>query len=204
MSGKAEVKIKICGLTRPEDIAYVNEARPDYCGFVIGVPKSHRNTTPRQVRELSRRLEPEIIPVGVFRDAPFAMVKGLLEDGTIRAAQLHGHEEESYIRELKACGDFAVIRAFNENTLNEAGKSCADLILLDHAAGGTGSTFDWSLAAEVNRPFFLAGGIGPENLKEALRTVHPWGVDMSSKVETDGKKDRQKILEAVRIVREYG
>lgn len=195
------VRIKICGLSRAEDIAYVNEAGPDFCGFIVNVPKSIRNVTPEQVRRLRKELAPEIVPVGVFRDEPIETVVSLLEDGTIAMAQLHGRENETYIRELKARGNFPVIKAFNEETIAQAGKSSADYILLDHAAGGTGETFDWALAAAIDRPFFLAGGIGPDNIAEALEKVHPWAIDLSSKVETDGKKDREKILAAVRAVR---
>lgn len=194
-------KIKICGLSRMEDIAYVNEAMPDFCGFIINVPKSIRNVTPQQVRRLREGLSPDIIPVGVFRNEPIENVVSLLADGTIAMAQLHGSEDERYIRELKSRGDFTVIKAFNEQAFAQAKASSADYILLDHAAGGTGETFDWALAGSIGRPFFLAGGIGPDNIAEALEKVHPWAIDISSKVETDGKKDREKILAAVRCVR---
>ena len=200
---KKKIRIKICGLSRAEDIAYVNEAMLDYCGFVINVPKSRRNTVPDQVRALVQKLSPAIIPVGVFRDEAIDTVEGLLQDGTIRIAQLHGHEDESYIRELKSRGDYTVIRAFNETSFDQACRSSADYVLLDHAAGGTGETFDWSLARKVSRPFFLAGGIGPENLEAALTCVQPWAVDLSSKVEPDGRKDREKILAAVQAVRRW-
>lgn len=203
MTGE-NVKIKICGLSRPIDIEYINEAKPDYCGFIINVPKSIRNTTPDQVRELRKMLNPGIIPVGVFRDAPMELVEELLRDGTIAIAQLHGHENEEYIRKLKTMSDFTVIKAFNEKTMDQAMVSSADYILLDHAGGGTGETFDWKLLKDIRRPFFLAGGLGSDNIKEALEVVQPWAIDLSSKVETDGVKDREKILEAVKLAREYG
>ncbi len=198
-----KTKIKICGLSRPEDIAYVNEALPDFCGFIIDVPKSIRNTTPGQVRSLRKLLRPEIVPVGVFRNAPVETVAELLRDGTIAAAQLHGSEDEDYIYRLKAMGDYTVIKAFREETLGQARDSSADYILLDHGSGGTGQTFDWSLAERISRPYFLAGGIGPDNIRRAIERLHPWAVDLSSSVETEGKKDREKILAAVRAVREY-
>lgn len=201
MKTENEVKIKICGLSRPEDVDYVNEALPDFCGFVINVPGSIRNTTPDQVRLLTEKLSESIIPVGVFRNEPIDTVAGLLREGTIRMAQLHGNEDEEYIKRLKSMGDFTVIRAFNQKNLDAAGISSADYVLLDHGAGGTGEAFDWTLIKNMNRPFFLAGGIGPDNVREAIAQVHPWAVDMSSKVETAGKKDREKILEAVRAVR---
>ena len=95
-------KIKICGLFRPCDVDYVNEARPDWCGFIVNFPKSHRNRTPDQVRTLRARLDPAVIPVGVFVDRPVGEVAGLLNDGTITVAQLHGHEDEDYLAALRA------------------------------------------------------------------------------------------------------
>lgn len=197
------VRIKICGLSRSEDIEYVNEAMPDFCGFIINVSKSMRNVAPDQVRRLREKLAPEIIPVGVFRNEPIETVVSLLKDGTIGMAQLHGSEDESYIRRLQEQGEFKIIKAFNEQTFAQAKTSSADYILLDHAAGGTGEPFDWALAGQIGRPFFLAGGLGPDNIGKALKTVHPWAIDLSSKVETDGKKDRGKILAAVGAVRSY-
>ncbi|MCD7763736.1 MAG: phosphoribosylanthranilate isomerase [Lachnospiraceae bacterium] len=226
------VKIKLCGLSRPVDIDYVNEAKPDYCGFIINVPKSIRNTTPDQVRALREKLSPDIIPVGVFRNEPVETVAGLLLDGTISVAQLHGSEDEAYIQQLRSFGDFTIFKAFralaveqradsgenavsSANTAGEHGnsdvlaawadmvnKSSADMVLLDNGGGGTGKTFEWALTDLITRPFLLAGGIGPDNITEALDRLHPWGVDMSSSVETDGKKDREKMLQAVAKVRE--
>ncbi len=203
MDGRQKVKIKLCGMSRPEDILCVNEARPDFCGFVINVPKSIRNVSLEQLRELVKLLDPGIIPVGVFRDEPLESVAAFLKEGVIQMAQIHGHEDENYIRELKSRGDFTVIRAFNEWTFGEAEGSCADYVLLDHGEGGTGESFDWTMTRGIRRPFFLAGGIGPENIEEALRQVRPWAVDMSSGLETDGKKDPKKILAAVQAVRRW-
>ena len=129
-------KIKICGLSRPEDIEAVKEVKPDYAGCVVEVPFSIRT-------------------------------------------------QEDVLREFA---------------------SPADYILLDQGGGGTGRTFDWSLlerskAAENKTPFFLAGGLGVDNLEEAIRTTRPFAVDLSSSLETDGRKDAGKIREAVRIVR---
>ncbi|MCD8346366.1 MAG: phosphoribosylanthranilate isomerase [Lachnospiraceae bacterium] len=248
------VKIKLCGLSRPVDIDSVNETKPDYCGFIINVPKSIRNTTPDQVRALRKNLSPEIIPVGVFRNEPVENVAEILRDGTIQVAQLHGSEDEEYIRKLRTYGTFFIIKAFRvpipeeiseirmrssekpfhirnaaepgigepscqekaafEPADRSAGnvfsswadmvnKSSADLVLLDNGGGGTGQTFEWTLANQIQRPFLLAGGIGPDNITEALDQLHPWGVDMSSSVETDGKKDREKMLAAVSRVREW-
>ena len=198
-----KTKIKICGLKCPEDIAYVNEAKPDYCGFIIEFPKSSRNVTGDQVRILIAELDKNIIPVGVFVNAAPERVEELLLDGTIRIAQLHGQEDDDYIRRIQKNTGSQVIKAFSVKTAQDielALKSPADYILLDQGGGGTGQTFDWSLIPEIKRPFFLAGGLGPDNLEQAVDMIRPYAVDLSSSVETDGVKDRSKILEAVSLV----
>lgn len=199
-----KTKIKICGLKCPEDIAYVNEAKPDYCGFIIEFPKSFRSVTADEVRDLVKDLIQEIQPVGVFVDAPMELVRSLLDDGTLALAQLHGQENESYIRELKTYTDKPIIKAFSIKTaedIEKALQSPADYILLDQGGGGTGKTFDWSLIPEIQRPFFLAGGIGAANLEQAIREIHPYAVDLSSSVETEKWKDPTKIRQVVDIVR---
>ena len=200
-----KTKIKICGLRRREDILAVNEAKPDYCGFIVEYPKSRRSIDRTTLRELVRGLREEIVPVGVFVNAPKELVAELLEEGTIQIAQLHGQEDESYIRELKTYTDKLIIKAFSIKTaedIEKALQSPADYILLDQGGGGTGKTFDWSLIPEIQRPFFLAGGIGTSNLGQAIREIHPYAVDLSSSVETEKRKDPMKIRQVVDIVRE--
>ena len=197
-------KIKICGLRRPEDIAYVNEAKPDFAGFIIDVPKSRRNVPREKVRELTALLSPEILPVGVFVNAPMETILSLVTDGTLKAVQLHGQESQSYLEELKKQVAVPLIRAFSIRSpedLTEAEKSPADFVLLDNGAGGTGETFDWSLLSSFDRPFFLAGGLRLENITEAASRFHPYALDLSSGVETDGYKDKEKIIAAVAAVR---
>ena len=197
-------KIKICGLFRSCDIDYVNEAKPDFCGFIIDVPKSHRNVTVEQVRLLRKSLCPEIQAVGVFVDAPQELIAGLVLDGTLDLVQLHGQEDEVYIAELRKQISVPIIKAFSVQTsedVRRAEESSADCILLDHGSGGTGASFDWSLLTGLTRPYVLAGGLTPENLPGAIKRLHPWTVDLSSGVETDGEKDRSKILAAVQAVR---
>ena len=193
-AGKTDrkTKIKICGLSRMEDIDYVNEARPDYCGFVIGVPASRRNVTVTQLARLRQRLSEQICAE-------------LLNDGVIDAAQLHGSEDEVYIARLRAMTEKPLIKAFSVKSLTDlekAERSSADLVLLDHGKGGTGESFDWELLRHwKNRPYILAGGLSADNIAEAVRKYRPYAVDLSSSVETEGKKDREKILAAVAAVR---
>lgn len=197
-------KIKICGLRRPQDIEAVNAARPDFAGFVVEVPGSRRSVDKRELRELAGRLEEGILSVGVFVNAPPELVAELLKEGTLDLAQLHGQEDEIYMAELRRLTEKPLIQAFSIQTgqdAEQALESRADYLLLDQGRGGTGQTFDWSLLPEINRPFFLAGGLGEENLERAIRQVRPWAVDLSSSLETDGQKDPEKILRAVELVR---
>lgn len=204
MENHTKTKIKICGLRRREDILAVNEAKPDYCGFIIEFPRSFRSITEVQVRELVQELSAKISAVGVFVNAPIELVSGLLNDGTLALAQLHGQEDESYIRELKKITGKPVIKAFSVKTKEDIEKaliSPADYILLDQGSGGTGKTFDWSLIPKIRREFFLAGGIGAENLRQAVQKIRPYAVDLSSSVETDRWKDPVKIRQVVDIVK---
>ena len=190
-------RIKICGLRRPEDIAAVNEARPDYCGFIVEFPKSRRSIDRAILRELVQGLREEIVPVGVFVNAPKELVAELLEEGTIQIAQLHGQESQEYVQELKALTEKPLIQAFSiksKEDVERARESVADYILLDQGSGGTGKVFD-------GRPYFLAGGLDVENLREAIGLLHPWAVDLSSSLEIDGMKNAGRICQAVEIVR---
>ena len=197
-------KIKICGLYRPCDVEYVNAALSDYCGFVINFPKSHRNLTPEQARELRAGLSPQVTPVGVFVDRPPEEVAALLNDGTITVAQLHGQENDAYIAALRELAPGREIwKAFKVRDpadLDAANASAADMVLLDNGYG-TGETFDWSLTGGLKRPFLLAGGLTPNNIPDAIRQLRPAGLDISSGVETNKKKDLSKIKAAVAAAR---
>lgn len=198
-------RIKICGLTRPEDVRYVNTAKPDWCGFILNFPSSRRNVTPEQARALRAGLDPDIRPVGVFVDRPAEEVAALLNSGIISVAQLHGREDDAYISVLRTLAPGCVVwRAFqlrSQADLAAADASGADLVLLDNGRG-TGQTFDWSLAGSVHRPFLLAGGLTPESIPRAVAALRPYGLDLSSGVETDGVKDPAKIQAAVTAARE--
>ncbi|MBQ9329789.1 MAG: phosphoribosylanthranilate isomerase [Oscillibacter sp.] len=198
-------RIKICGLSRPEDVDAVNRARPDFCGFVVNFPASRRSVTEETLRALRGRLCDAVTPVGVFVDQPAEAVARLQNEGAVAVAQLHGGEDEAYLACLRRLtGGKPVWKAFrvrSEADLAAARASSADLVLLDNGQG-TGQMFDWSLLAHWDRPFFLAGGLTPQTLPAAIRTLRPWGVDLSSGVETAGYKDPQKIQAAVAAARE--
>ena len=211
LSGAAasQPRVKLCGMFRDEDVQAVAEARPDLCGFIVDFPKSHRSVTPAQLAGLCDRLlecEPAGAPiwrVGVFVDEPMEQLVRIVDAGCIDLVQLHGNEDAAYIDELRHRTGVGIIQAFRIRSAADAAAaeaSAADLVLLDNGQG-TGEGFDWSLVASVGRPFMLAGGLGPENVAQAIEEVRPWGVDMSSGIETEKHKDPAKMAAAVAAVR---
>lgn len=202
MSG---TKIKLCGLSRLRDIRAANALHPDFVGFVFAL-NSRRYVSPQQAKSLKRRLAPGIQAVGVFVDEEVERVAALLGSGVIDLAQLHGAEDNGYIRRLRALTDKPVIQAFrvrSEEDVRRAADSGADHILLD-AGAGTGTVFDWRLLRQIRRPYFLAGGLGLHNVEKAVEELHPYGVDVSSGIETDGVKDPDKMAAFVAAVRKEG
>ena len=196
-------KIKICGLYRKEDIEYANEVRPDYIGFIINFPKSHRNLSPEDAKALKEKLDENIKAVGVFVDQSIEYVSEAAEIIGLDVIQLHGHEDEEYIKTLRDKTDRMIWKAFkvrSEEDLKKAENSSADEILLDNGYG-TGETFDWDLINDFKRLFILAGGLTPGNIKEAVGKYDPNIVDISSGVETDKVKDKSKMQAAVDAVR---
>ena len=195
-------KIKLCGLSRPEDIQTANELKPDYIGFVFA-PQSRRYVAPRQAAQLEEQLDPEIPVVGVFVNESMETISALRECGIIDAAQLHGSEDEDYITALRELTDMPIIKAFRidgPDDIAAAEGSSADHVLLDSGCG-TGTAFDWSLLQTIKRPYFLAGGLNLDNVQGAVEALHPYAVDVSSGIETDGVKDPEKMRKFVDAVR---
>ena len=198
-------KVKICGLRRADDIAAANMLKPDYVGFVFAAG-SRRRVSPEEALAMKRLLDPQIKAVGVFVGEPVEEISGICRSGAIDIVQLHGGEnDERRLATLRAAvPGVPVIRAFKvcaASDLAAAAASATDMVLLD-AGAGEGRAFDWSMLAErpLGRPYFLAGGLGPDNVAEAVRLLHPFAVDASSSLETGGFKDFAKmekfILEA--------
>lgn len=197
------MKIKLCGLMRPCDIEAVNELQPDYIGFVFA-KKSRRYVSPEKAEKLKAMLAPGIQAVGVFVNEEPAQIVSLLEAGTIDVAQLHGQESETEIRRLRELTDHPLIQAFRidtEQDVERANASTADYVLLDSGAGGTGTVFDWDLLQAIRRPYFLAGGLDTENLGTVKAKLNPYGIDVSSGIETDGYKDKEKMTAFVAAAR---
>lgn len=196
-------RAKICGLSREADIECVNRLLPEYVGFVFA-QKSRRYVSPQRALELREALDGRILAVGVFVNEPIENVASIVRSRAIDLVQLHGSEDEAYIAALREKTAAPIIKAFKvacREDVEEARRSSAELILLDNGAGGTGESFDWSLVSDVGRPWLLAGGLSPENVREAIEKCAPYGVDVSSGVETDGIKDVLKIERFLSAVR---
>ncbi len=195
-------KIKLCGLSRPCDIEWANELLPEYIGFVFW-EKSKRKVSRETASGLKKNLSEKIKAVGVFVDEDAETVASLLNDDIIDIAQLHGNEDEEYIKKLRSLTDKEIIKAFKikePEDITNAVSSSADHILLD-AGMGEGKTFNHSLLKEIKRDYFLAGGLDHINITEAVNEYHPFAVDVSSGIETDGVKDREKMTAFVSAVR---
>ncbi|MBQ8930754.1 MAG: phosphoribosylanthranilate isomerase [Oscillospiraceae bacterium] len=196
-------RIKLCGLSRERDIETANELKPEYIGFVFA-KKSKRYVTAEKAKELKRLLVPDIKAVGVFVNETPETVAELLNDNVLDIAQLHGAEDANYIKRLRKLTGKPVIKAFRiENTddVLSAERCTADYILLDSGAG-TGMAFDWKLIQDIKRPYFLAGGLSPDNVADAITRLNPFAVDVSSGIETDGAKDKSKMAAFIAAVRE--
>lgn len=199
------VKVKICGLRRPEDIEAANVAKPDYVGFIF-VPETKRYVKPDLAASFRRDLAADIQTVGVFVNAPIEEIVAICQAGTIDLVQLHGEEDQAYIAHLKGQVDQHIIKSVAVGDELVVDPNQADYLLFDSVSpsrGGSGKIFDWQMvSAYQEKPFFLAGGLGVKNIEEALKVVRPYAVDASSSLETDGVKDPVKMQEFVAKIRE--
>ena len=196
-------KIKICGLKRLDDIEIVNKYKPDYIGFVFA--DSKRKVTSDLACKMKKNLDSSIKSVGVFVDEDIDVIIKLYDEGIIDIAQLHGLENEEYIKKLKQKSNYQLeiinaIEMSDEKDLKEYDNSLADYLLLD-SGKGSGKTFDWRLIRkDLKKEFFLAGGLNSKNISKAIEEFNPYAVDLSSSVETDGYKDELKIKEVMEEV----
>ena len=204
-------KIKICGLTRTEDIDMVNEFLPDYIGFVFA--KSRRLISAEQAKELKKRLNAEIKTVGVFVNEKPENIAKIVKQGIIDLIQLHGDEDAAYCEQLRKLTQAPIIKAVrveNEDDLAGIEEFDCDYYLFDTLSnkeyGGTGKAFDHSILynKEIKKPFFVAGGLNQDNVAAAIETTKPYGVDTSGGVETYGIKDANKIKEFIKRGRIVG
>lgn len=196
----SNVKIKFCGLFREEDIKYANALNPDYIGFVFA--KSKRKVTVDKAIYLREKLNLNIKVVGVFVNEDIDKIIDLLRKNIIDIAQLHGDEKEEDVKIIKEKTKKEVIKAIKVTSFKDIEvwkDSCADYLLLD-SGQGTGKTFDWDNIKNFNRPFFLAGGLSIDNIREAIKKTSPMAIDISSGIESNGVKDYMKMKEVMKIV----
>jgi phosphoribosylanthranilate isomerase len=206
------VKVKVCGITNAEDASAAVEAGADALGFIF-YEHSPRYVVPAVASRIIAELPPLVLPVGVFVNEGMATVRSIMDTCGLAMAQLHGDESASYCRELSRPA-MKALRLKDRGSLlalaEYQGRGGVRGFVLDSfseiAYGGTGQVTDWTLAAEVAKstPILLAGGLTPDNVAQAVRTVRPYGVDVSSGVESaPGKKEHAKLrafVEAVRVV----
>ena len=213
-------KIKLCGMMKPCDIEYANRVKPDFVGFIFA--NTRRKISATQAKQFREALDAEIPAVGVFVNEDISVITSLVQDGCIDMIQLHGEEDEDYIRRLREICDVPVIKAVKVQTVEQIRQAAAlpvDYLLLDTyrkgVLGGTGEAFDWELLREAKaaagdtaegelfgKPYFLAGGLHAGNLREAA-ALGSYGLDVSSGIETDGSKDFTKMVEVMELVRKF-
>ena len=197
-----KTKIKLCGMMNPPDVITAMELGVDYVGFILS-EGFRRTIALGTFCELESYLEGSAVKkVGVFVNEPIESIMEYYEE-SLDVIQLHGQEDMQYIKTLRQHTKKPIIKAFKITSAEDvqmANKSTADYVLLDSGTG-TGKTFDHSLIEGINRPYFLAGGLTTQNVKEAIRKLHPYAVDASSCLETDGRKDKNKMTEFVNVIR---
>lgn len=195
-------KIKFCGIQPTTDLPFINQLALDYIGMVFA-QNSRRFVTIAQARKINEILNPSIKKVGVFVNAPEELIRQIVAEKLIDLIQLHGQEDELMIQHYQMTFHLPIIKAFSIQTpqdVLEASQSTADYLLFDYQQAGSGQSFDWRLIQQVNRPYFLAGGIKPENLKAAL-AFKPYTIDLSSGIESNGIKNNQKMQTIMKIMR---
>lgn len=208
---KRKPKIKICGIRRKEDVSYCNEYLPDYAGFVFATSKRQVSFT--EAEQLSKLFDKRITLVGVFVNEAIENIVSLLKRGVIQHVQLHGTEDSKYIQDLRkeveTIPNVAIIKAIrvkNQEDIIQANKIEADYLLFDtytkDCEGGSGIAFNWELLRHVIRPYFLAGGIQASNVTQAIEVAAPYAIDVSSGVETNGCKDKEKIRTIIKRLRD--
>ena len=211
-------KVKMCGISKVETIPAVVEAKPDYMGLVFAPSK--RQVTVEQAKILIEELHKQCInhydtkvvkTVGVFVNETLDNLVRIADTANLDAVQLHGDEDEAFIQSLKERTNVEIWKAVQIRTAADTEKwidSSADMLLFDayhkDERGGTGEVFDWSSLDAFERPFMLAGGIDSTNVARAIRTVRPYGIDISSGIETNGMKDDKKITAFTKIVKSIG
>lgn len=206
-----DIKIKLCGLRRLQDIDYANEFLPDFAGFVFA--QSKRQITPEIASDLKKRLSCEIKAVGVFVNENIDVLSEIALKSELDVIQLHGDENREYIEELKrklnSIEIWKAVRVTDENGIIEAEKLPCDKLLFDafskSAYGGTGCVANINVIldakSKIRKPFFLAGGLNYNNILDTIKKTNPYGVDISSGIETDGFKDKEKIKAIITLLR---
>ncbi len=193
--------VKLCGLRSVEDIGYANEANPDLAGMIMA-PGFRRSVDIDIAKDMVSELSEDIKSVGVFVDQDLKGGIDAAREVGFDVVQLHGDEDNDYIMNVRKQLELPIIKSFgiSQEQLAAAKASAADMVLIDPGRG-SGETFDLSVLKWLGRSFIIAGGLTPDNVGDAIRTVRPYGVDTSSGIESEGIKDRDKMIRFVSAVR---
>lgn len=192
-------KIKICGLKSVEDIEIVNKYKPDFIGFIFA--NSKRRIGIPEATKLKAYLDENIQVVGVFVDEEIDTVAKIGNSSLIDIIQLHGDEDNEYIARLRKICKKKIIKAVTIDGKNTFVDYNSDYLLLDNGNGGTGRTFNWDNIPNLNKPFFLAGGLNANNVIKGIELFDPYSVDISSGVEKDGVKNKEKVRDFIGRIR---
>ncbi len=195
-------KIKICGISRLLDIEYLNELQPEYAGFVFA--KSKRQVNKQHAYTLIKNLQSDIKKVGVFVDESPDVVLEIAENLGLQVLQFHGHETQEYINKFKGYEIWKALKINSIESISDIKNYNCTKFLLDNSISGSGESFNWDFAyKKINsKLIMLAGGLNSENVGQGILKLNPYGVDVSSGVETNGFKDYAKIKEFIKKVRD--
>ena len=194
-------RVKICGINSPEDVEIVNELKPDYVSFAFY--KNKRQVTYEKARKLKQILDKDIRVIGVFVDENTNVVASAANDDLLDVIEFHGNEGPGEIERIKAFTEKPIIQGFRIRSRADvelALDSHADSILM-YSDSESGVPMDWKLLKNVTRPYFLAGGLNADNIEKAIKICHPFAVSVTTGVETDGIKDREKMAAFIKIAR---
>ena len=194
-------RVKICGINSPEDVEIVNELKPDYVSFAFY--KNKRQVTYEKARKLKQILDKDIRVIGVFVDENTNVVASAANDDLLDVIEFHGNEGPGEIERIKAFTEKPIIQGFRIRSRGDvelALDSHADSILM-YSDSESGIPMDWKLLMNVTRPYFLAGGLNADNIEKAIKICHPFAVSVTTGVETDGIKDREKMAAFIKMAR---
>lgn len=202
MGASLRTRVKICGITNVTDAIMVSSLGADAIGFVFA--ESKRKITPKKAKEIIKLLPPFITTVGIFMNEELSEVNKITEYAFLDTVQLHGNESPEYCNKVnrKVIKGILVTEDDTKETLIEKMQNYSVSAFILDPGRGSGKTFNWDVARKIEKPLIIAGGLTPDNVKQVIKDLRPYGVDVSTGVEKDyGEKDREKVKRFIEEVR---